>query len=345
MRKASYVTAAVYQKNEMFNLANPVLNKDDVLVPFVRLREKLAEKGYDLATQDIHPIEDSELVVFFDMPVSIPDKKPGQLFYLLAYESIAVLPRNFNRERYQHFDRVFTWADDFVDGTKVIKINYTFRLEPREFLPRHERTKLVCLVSNNKLSPHKNELYSERVRAIHWFEKHQPQDFDLYGMGWDYSFGGYYIMKLQEKLPPFRWGWSLLRALRIDRLISRKYHTYLGPLSPKIPKLREYQFNICFENVSGVRGYITEKIFDCFLAGCVPVYLGAPNISDHIPENCYVDQRRFRSYDELYRHLKNMSDAEYQGYLDGIRDFLRSEKSRAFEAESFGDIIVGQLAS
>lgn len=40
--------------------------------------------------------------------------------------------------------------------------------------------------------------------------------------------------------------------------------------------LRQYMFNICPENVS-VRGYVTEKLFDAFDAGCIPIYNGADN--------------------------------------------------------------------
>ena len=37
--------------------------------------------------------------------------------------------------------------------------------------------------------------------------------------------------------------------------------------------LQEYKFNICFEN-SSYPGYLTEKLFDAYNAGCVPIYWG-----------------------------------------------------------------------
>ena len=339
MKKAALVTSGIFLNDQVFNIDDPVMNKDNCRVPFFRLRAKMAERGYALATQDIHPVDECSIVIFNDMPVNLPKKKPNQKFFLLAYESIAVLPRNFDMKLYRQMDKIFTWKDDIVDGDRIVKINYSYILEPMPWFERKDRKKLVCLVSNNKLSPHRNELYSERVRAIHWFEKHHPEDFDLFGIGWNYSFGGYYIMKLQEIFPPFRWLWSFFRLLRLDRLISRKYMTYRGSLSPKIPTLRNYQFNICFENVSGVPGYITEKIFDCFFAGCVPVYLGAPNIADHIPSSCYIDMRKFNSFDQLYRYLRDMSDAEFCRYTDAIADFLRSSKAKAFDADVFAETI------
>jgi len=38
-------------------------------------------------------------------------------------------------------------------------------------------------------------------------------------------------------------------------------------------------------------GYITEKIFDSFFTSYVLIYLGAKNITEHVPSNCFIDQR------------------------------------------------------
>lgn len=37
--------------------------------------------------------------------------------------------------------------------------------------------------------------------------------------------------------------------------------------------LENYKFNLCFEN-SSYPGYLTEKLFDAYNAGCVPIYWG-----------------------------------------------------------------------
>lgn len=41
----------------------------------------------------------------------------------------------------------------------------------------------------------------------------------------------------------------------------------------KLQWLKNYKFNICFEN-SSYPGYLTEKLFDAFAAKCVPIYWG-----------------------------------------------------------------------
>jgi hypothetical protein len=49
----------------------------------------------------------------------------------------------------------------------------------------------------------------------------------------------------------------------------------------------QYKFIICFEN-SKTNGYITEKIFNVFLSGSIPIYDGAPNINDFINPNSFL---------------------------------------------------------
>ena len=92
-----------------------------------------------------------------------------------------------------------------------------------------------------------------------------------------------------------------------------------------------------------IPGYITEKIFDCFFAGCVPVYWGAPNITEHIPQNCFIDRRKFKSHEELYSYIKNMPENEYQTIQMNIENYLFSEKAEPYRAETFANTIVEHI--
>lgn len=42
--------------------------------------------------------------------------------------------------------------------------------------------------------------------------------------------------------------------------------------------LENYKFNICFEN-SSYPGYLTEKLFDAYNAGCIPIYWGDTSLN------------------------------------------------------------------
>lgn len=49
----------------------------------------------------------------------------------------------------------------------------------------------------------------------------------------------------------------------------------------------QYKFIICFEN-SNTNGYITEKIFNVFLSGSIPIYDGSPDINDFLNINSFI---------------------------------------------------------
>ena len=58
--------------------------------------------------------------------------------------------------------------------------------------------------------------------------------------------------------------------------------------SPELISLySQYKFIICFEN-STTPGYVTEKIFNVFLSGTIPIYDGAPNITDYINPHAFI---------------------------------------------------------
>jgi alpha(1,3/1,4) fucosyltransferase len=44
------------------------------------------------------------------------------------------------------------------------------------------KNKLCSMIIENKFNFHPLELYTERVKAIRWFEKNHPEDFDLHGI-------------------------------------------------------------------------------------------------------------------------------------------------------------------
>lgn len=96
-----------------------------------------------------------------------------------------------------------------------------------------------------------------------------------------------------------------------------------------------YRFALCYENVKDESGYITEKIFDCMRADCVPVYWGASNVTDYIPAEAFIDRRQFRSNQELERYLVHITEDEYERYRSAINNFLASDSFRRFLEDAF----------
>ena len=277
---------------------------------------------------------DSVLSLYFDLSTS-PSLK-SSINYLILQESEVINPFGWKKELHDEFDRVYTWNDDLVDGVRYFKLNFSHHFPLQEqwdnVLCDWYDKKLCTLISGNKRIDHPLELYSERVRAIKWFEENtSTEDFEFYGVGWS-------VPQYANKYVNY-----LLKKLTGVHFLFPKYNRYRGPVQSKNDTLRGYKFAICFENAKEIPGYITEKIFDCFFAGCVPIYFGAPNVATHIPSSCYIDYREFNGYEKLYSYLSNMSQNEYAGYINAIKDFIFNSRSLEYRTENFSDILVGHI--
>jgi hypothetical protein len=80
-------------------------------------------------------------------------------------------------------------------------------------------------------------------------------------------------------------------------------HTKEGRLLP----FKDYQFSIVIENMQA-KDYFTDKLLDCFACGTIPIYWGAPNISDIF--NGVIE---FQTIDQLEHILNTLPD--YSSYL------------------------------
>lgn len=75
-------------------------------------------------------------------------------------------------------------------------------------------------------------------------------------------------------------------------------------ISSKIEALRPYRYSIVIEN-ERIEGYFTEKLIDCMSQMTVPIYWGAPNITDFFDEMGII---RFETLDQLTNILVNIQN-------------------------------------
>lgn len=151
-----------------------------------------------------------------------------------------------------------------------------------------------------------HDLYVERLAAIRHFGA--TDGFDLFGRGWHEPVSG------------------------ADALTKHSIaESYRGPLPSdgKITTLTGYRFTLCFENTI-FPGYITEKIFDCLLAGTIPIYLGAPDITDYLPPEAFVDFRDFGDMASLEDYLRAMPAEDAHARIEAGRSFLHSGSAARF---------------
>lgn len=163
------------------------------------------------------------------------------------------------------------------------------------------------------------EVYRDRIEMIRYFSKYN--DFELYGYGWNKKIVGFSENYSEAAKASFKGGISY----------SEKYST-----------LNRFKFNICFENCE-FPGYVTEKIFDSFLAGSIPIYYGAPDILDFVPETTFIDFRKFGSPESLDKYLKLISENQANVLLSEAQKFLLSEDFQKHSLKTFISNIISKI--
>ena len=85
-----------------------------------------------------------------------------------------------------------------------------------------------------------------------------------------------------------------------------------GPVADKQSFLRDYKFNIAYEN-SASPGYCTEKIVDAFAAGAVPIYWGDPEICGEFNPGAFLWAGAYPDTESLLARLDEIdkNEAEY----------------------------------
>lgn len=185
------------------------------------------------------------------------------------------------------------------------------------WLDRPREVSIKRALAGWRYRPIARDRYLARLRAIQAFGR--LDDFDLYGEGW------------QTRHPAVDAG-----------LHAAAERVYRGPVADKLSLLAGYRFGLVFENTR-FPGYISEKLFDCFFARCIPIYSGAPDVAQYVPPGAFIDAREFRSYTELERFLRRITEADARRYVDAGHIFLASAAYERFCADRFARDLVDAL--
>ena len=309
--------------------------------PFGFLQDYLKTMDIDLQTYDHGDIQSADKILFFNHQSShlaqclkFGRKKEDLILFL--FEPEVVMPEQYRPSVWNHYGKIFTYRDDFVDGKIFTKMRYPQGQKILQSFPSFSERNFLVLINANKYSYIRNELYSFRRNAIRYFEK--QKDFDLFGFGWERN----NAINPQVAI-------SALKSLRIFKYFTdfvdslKPYPSYRGTVQDKYSALAKYKFCLCFENEEKVMGWISEKIFDCFFTGTIPIYLGAENIDAYIPPQCYIDMKKFKDFQELGSYLKAMDETVFLSMQKAGQEFIRSNKFTEWKPESIFRNIANSL--
>lgn len=322
-----------FTENELFDYAGP-RNTDGLFTPHFELRKRLLQLGIEINTPDVNAGRPIGFELHFD---GRPLPKSDIRRYLIAVESPYHNKLNVDIDYLRNFFRVFSWNDIIQGLPGSVGIFIPNNIVAREFRGFAGRDIFSCLISSNKVAPWvgDDDLYVERVRVIRWYESNAPAMFGLYGWGWGKPS---HVFTRREKI--FR----RIERLRTQLFGHRPFPGWKGTVEFKSDVLSRAKFYYCYENVKNLPGYITEKIFDCFLSGCVPIYWGANNVQEYIPSNCFIDRRLFGSTAEVHDYLLGITPEQYRQFQINISNFLRSEKAYLFSVDNYVAKIANSIA-
>lgn len=274
------------------------------------LRNALKKLGYNLKVcSGREYLHDAHRIVCYH---HLPDlammlnlmRYPKEKLILFLREPPTLFPLIYTYEFCKMFGAIYSWHDGLVAQKNYRKFFYSHPLKSVSNRPTLENKKFCTMFATNKNFNSTLQLYGQRRTIVQYFEHNAPDDFDLYGKGWH------------------------------DLRVAKGYRTN------KIEILKQYKFCICYENSRKLPGYITEKIFDAFVAGVVPIYWGDQSTKKVIPQECFIDREKFSSDHALYVFLKKMTKATYNKYVKAIENYLKSDLALLFSQIYFTDIFL-----
>jgi hypothetical protein len=318
-----------FNSDGLFDLSNPVLNRDGQLLPFHRLRDRLSIQGISVHTADIlrnraalpaGPRDYYSLGILESFE-RLQSEGSVRLAAFVIMEPPVVAPGLYARlpQLAAAFDAVYAHnieGDGYsMDGVAASKLRRFYWPIPHNdvlqpYWSNAERMRRIVVINGNH-NPHgrDREQYGLRIEAMAALSRLGV--IDLYGRGWR------------------RW-WSR-SAMWLPYWRNRRalMSIYKGACGSKFEVLAKYEFCLCLENMR-MNGYISEKIFDCFYAGTIPLYLGAPDILKYIPADSFVDVRKFPAWQDMWEHLATMPAHQLGAMRSAARKFLQSAQAAKF---------------
>lgn len=317
-----------FKNNIMFDLDSKYNNENRLSAP-ARLRTILIDKGYNINTYDIYKLNEisrNDIYLSFNHNENVFSRVGQKINYtnriLIAQEPMH--KNNFVQKTSKKYNKILTWNKNLVDHNQKLKIPaYPITKVKIQWIPLKER-RFLTNISINKKSNIKGELYSEREKAIKIAEDIFGNQFDHYGIGWNKP------KNFFQKIGLGKYSY---------------FESYKGQLKDKYETLKHYKFSLCFENLNNLPGNISEKIFDCFQCGVIPLYWGAPNVLDYIPGDTFIWREDFKSNKDMLLYLNNMSLTEIENMLNRIKRFLNSSQMDWFWEDNYINRIVEAVDS
>lgn len=235
---------------------------------------------------------------------------------LIINEPEIVIPQQARNDIRCKFDRVLEVGRP--DSIPQLKWAQTWRSINRQ----QARSKSAVMINADKWSFVTGSFYWLRAAAAS-----EIRCLDVFGHGWDRKLH----VRLAHRV------FELLRTLvarRVPSLEGIRYVlsrplTFKGATQDKVKEMSKYSVALVVENSQEL---LTEKLFDAWFAGCVPVYVGPSVKKFSLPSELVV-----QSEPDL-EHLKAAIDSainlDRSQFLKSLEQFLASSVGSEWQAKN-----------
>jgi len=231
---------------------------------------------------------------------------------LIRQEPRIVLPQTYTNKNTINFDHI-------IDIGKPKSSLHTVLNWPQDLTSylKNPKTKndRVVIVNSNLLNLRRGENYSLRRQAIN-----NIKDLDLYGYQWNNSL----VRKLHTFFIELKKYAFKVRDLKMQgvRNYFRHFNNYLGEVEDKRMVISMYKYCLVIENSSE---YLSEKIFDALLSGCIPIYIGPDLNSYEIPSFLYLQAQP--NIADIRSKIKAAKKINYEEWRESLDIWLADPKT------------------
>eukprot|EP01133_Synstelium_polycarpum_P000189 gene189-227_t len=227
-----------------------------------------------------------ELSKIYMQPETYPmDRKhPKQLFVGLTQENPSYYPLLIN-ETYLQETFNMTGSYRFLDSDSYLNLPYgPFPFEPMKI--------------HFDIDKHKGQMPPARPNMANFVQSNC------------YGFMG--RREIMENIM------SLMEVDALGRCLNNKNITHpwglLDTSAQKMAIIQSYTFTFALENTRCV-DYITEKLWQPMSLGSIPIYLGAPNVRDYLPDpDAIISIADFATIEDLVTYIKRVATDETLRY-------------------------------
>ena len=234
---------------------------------------------------------------------------------LIINEPTVVIPQHSKASVRRVFDKVIEVGRP--DSLPVLKWPQTW-VNPNSNSQRLHR---AVVVNADKWSFVRGQLYWLRAAVVS-----TSQNTDTYGHGWDRPRS----VRFAHRVHDFIRALSSFTGLSFKgvRFALATPKSLRGSADDKIQVMSQYKVALVFENSEEL---MTEKLFDAWFAGCIPVYVGPDLAPLGLPSSLFIRCQR-PTVGEVSARITEALKIDHGVYLRNLQVFLADSGTRDWAA-------------